>query len=417
MRAALDRAWQIWTWGWQRRYRVADWSYAIWYFPFVAMGNALGQGARPFPPFVPGGLELPFTLTVFLLLPALVSLTILWRRSRPGYLLALSVLLLFGFANFVPATIALYSYAAWFSDRRRLALWSGAVLAALLFSYPPLNSEAPTFMLVIVALVVPLTVGLWAGTRRQLVANLRERAERLEREQHLKAERAIIAERTRIAHEMHDVVAHRVSLMVLHAGGLEVSATDGQTAQTAGVIRTTGREALAELREILGVLRDDPAAAAPTAPQPVLADLHRLIEQWRTAGMDVSWHTGGTPRPLSVQLERTAYRAVQEGLTNAAKHAPATAVVARLDYGSDELAVLVANGPPATPVSGDTRHVAPPAGGYGLAGLHERVLRVGGRLCAGPTADGGWRVRAVLPAAPVASDEAPHSDGPSVEGR
>src|SRR5699024_5740819 len=104
-------------------------------------------------------------------------------------------------------------------------------------------------------------------TRRQLIDRLHERAERLEREQHLMAEQAITAERTRIAREMHDVVAHRVSLMVLHAGGLEVSSTDERAAETAGVIRTTGREALAELRNILGVLRDETTEAAPTAPQ------------------------------------------------------------------------------------------------------------------------------------------------------
>uniref|UniRef100_UPI000ABA6EF9 sensor histidine kinase n=1 Tax=Nocardiopsis listeri TaxID=53440 RepID=UPI000ABA6EF9 len=219
--------------------------------------------------------------------------------------------------------------------------------------------------------------GLWIGTRRELVERLRERAERLEREQHMMAEQAITAERTRIAREMHDVVAHRVSLMVLHAGGLEVSSIDERTERAAGLIRTTGREALTELRGILGVLREEEGQAAPTAPQPVLADVEGLVAQWRGAGMDVVCEHDGERGVLPLGVQRTAFRVVQEALTNAAKHATGARVRVGLCYGVGRLEVEVSNGP----VPGVVH--SPPRSGYGLTGLRERVALAGGEVSAG----------------------------------
>ncbi|WP_017596677.1 sensor histidine kinase [Nocardiopsis potens] len=410
-----DRLVGMWRWWWDRRHRIADWAIAICAFPWTALLNSAGAGMLLMPLSVlligqaPTGPSAPVPLQMAALLllgagiPGAISVAILFRRSRPNWLLwgAAAVLLLLG--NPAPCMIALYSYASWFSDRRRLAMWSTvmAVVGAAAYTFGDLPTAAiVVFLLVCVAL--PLTLGLWVGTRRQLIGNLRERAERLEREQHLLADRAISAERTRIAREMHDVVAHRVSMMVLQAGGLEVSAADERTAEVAGLIRNTGREALSELREILGVLRETPGAAgpgdaggsAPTAPQPVLADVERMIAEWRTAGMDVGWAVGGRPRPLPAQLERTAYRIVQEGLTNAGKHARGARVRARIDYGEHDLEITVANEPPPA----GARTEAPPASGYGLAGLRERVALADGELTAGPYPDGGWQIRAVLPA-------------------
>ncbi|GAB3213536.1 sensor histidine kinase [Marinactinospora thermotolerans] len=394
-RGCAGSAVQLWEWGWERRYRIADWCYAVWFLPFVAVMNLVSPAGGALLLDILDA-NLPAPVVVFLLLqtglvfPLLVSAAILFRRSRPVWLLGIAAAALFLFSNVVPTVIAIYSYAVWSTDRRSLSAWSGVLAVGIVWAYHG-NASVLTVSILIMALVLPLLVGLWFGTRRQLVANLRERAERLEREQHLMAESAIIAERSRIAREMHDVVAHRVSLMVLHAGGLEVSAPDERTAETAGLIRTTGREALAELREILGVLRAEPDGA-PMAPQPVLADLPRLIADSRAAGMTVEHHTSGRPRPLSAQAERTAYRVVQEALTNAGKHARGGAVTVRVHYGEADLEVVVANEPP--PEAGVER---PPSGGYGLTGLRERVELAGGTLTAGPRFDGTWQVRAIVP--------------------
>ncbi|WP_415840920.1 sensor histidine kinase, partial [Nocardiopsis rhodophaea] len=353
-RAFGKRPVRIWGWWWDRRYRFADWFYAIAFWPWITFFTVTSKSGLAAPVLALIGEPVGRTIQLvaiggtLVVIPTAVAGTILFRRTRPHLLLAAAALMLVLLGNPVPVAIALYSYAAWFSNRRRLASWTLIMVVGAATAYA--FSDGAVFATVsvwIVFIALPLTAGLWVGTRRQLIDNLKERAERLEREQHLMADRAITAERTRIAREMHDVVAHRVSLMVLHAGGLEVSATDAKTVETAGLIRNTGREALSELREILGVLRDDPASEAPTAPQPVLADLARLISDWRAAGMEIDWRTSGTPRPLPAQLERTAFRTVQEALTNAGKHARGGAVVVRMDYGDDDLEIVVTNAPPA----------------------------------------------------------------------
>ncbi|TQN31848.1 signal transduction histidine kinase [Haloactinospora alba] len=403
----------MWGRWWGRRHRIVDWVAACAYFPFVALFNFpspsgvlsyLVQGA---PPGIPT--QLVMIVLFGIALPGLVSWAILLRRRNPGPLLVLAAVLMVATANFVPSVIALYSYAAWYSDARRLSGWTG-VLAALFvvfYGIGPSNTAAGAALFIVfmgtLTIALPLVAGLWVGTRRQLIANLQERAQRLEREQHLMANRAIVAERTRIAREMHDVVAHRVSMMVLHAGGLEISASDRATADTASLIRSTGREALSELRGILGVLRDENSTEAPTAPQPVLDDIERLLDEWRAAGMSVEKQVTGTPCSFAAQVERTAYRVVQEALTNAGKHAPGAPVAVRLDYGSEDLEIVVSNEPSAGEGSG--RGSPPPSSGFGLTGLRERVALVGGTLAAGADPDGGWRIRAVLPAAPAADQD------------
>ncbi|GAA3721035.1 signal transduction histidine kinase [Spinactinospora alkalitolerans] len=392
---ATGRVRDAWRRGWDRRHRIADACYALFYFPFVAIGTA-----SPGVGLVKEGLGAPFpesllAVPALLAVPVLFAIATMYRRTRPVWLLGLSVAVLALFGNIFPITLGIYSYAAWFGDRRRLAAWTGLATVAILLGFWGVPEPETIVSVILLTLVLPLLAGLWAGTRRQLIVNLRERAERLEREQHLMAEHAITAERSRIAREMHDVVAHRVSLMVLHAGGLEVSAADDRSAETAGLIRTTGREALAELREILGVLREDAHGRAPTAPQPMLSDLAGLIGGSRAAGMWVEWSTTGTPRALAAQVERTAYRVVQEALTNAAKHAPGSPVAVRVDYGERDLEAVVTNEPPRP--GGNAPRESPPSSGYGLAGLRERVALAGGSLSAGPYPDGAWQVRAILP--------------------
>ncbi|WP_345555657.1 sensor histidine kinase [Streptomonospora halophila] len=393
---------------WSRRHRIADWLLAAAVFPWTGLmlvsepHGLSGIAAMA----VAGGVALVGDLAPFAALPAVwgaltvcaaVSTVVLFRRTRPSILLVAATAALLLYGDFSLAALGLFTYAGWFEDRRRLALWafwlSVCFLAVYRFLGPMGGLQAYSVLIMVYGL--PLAVGLWIGTRRVLIANLRERAERLEHEQHLLADQAITAERTRIAREMHDVVAHRVSLMVLHAGGLEVSAPDERTAQSAALIRSTGRDALAELREILGVLRDAPEAdSAPTAPQPVLADIDRLVEEWRAAGMPVHRSAEGIPVEVPAHTQRTAYRTVQEALTNAAKHAPGAAVRVHLNYRTESLEITVENAapPPATAE-------APPSSGYGLAGLRERVVLAGGELRAGPLPGGGWRLGAVLPAA------------------
>ncbi|MFD8552819.1 sensor histidine kinase, partial [Streptomyces fradiae] len=236
-------------------------------------------------------------------------------------------------------------------------------------------------------------------SRRQLVAALRERARRAETEAGLRAEQAQRAAREAIAREMHDVLAHRLTLLSVHAGALEFrpDAPSAEVSRAAGVIRDSAHEALQDLRQIIGVLRapGDADGAGGNRPQPTLATLDALIAESREAGTAVTLDTD-VPDPAAVPAAtgRTVYRIVQEGLTNARKHAPG----ARVD-------VLV-RGRPGDGLTVDVRNTAPPGpvphvpgSGQGLIGLSERATLAGGRLRHGPGAGpgGGFAVHAWLP--------------------
>ncbi|MFD3994779.1 sensor histidine kinase [Streptomyces sp. NPDC058548] len=269
----------------------------------------------------------------------------------------------------------------------------------------------------------PLLFGLYIGARRRLMESLRERADSLEQELSLLADRAEQRaqwarqeERTRIAREMHDVVAHRVSLMVVHAAALQaVALKDPQKAvRNAALVGDMGRQALTELREMLGVLREGTAPVAP-APVPLAAvgraaaaaaeaaaedgpsldALEGLCEQSRLAGAVVEFVVIGDARDYPPEVERTAYRVVQEALTNVHKHAAGAEVVVRLAHREAEVAMQVENGP--CPTDAGVADVRLPSGGNGLVGMRERVLRLGGVFVSGATDAGGFKVSAVLP--------------------
>ncbi|MFC5827303.1 sensor histidine kinase [Nonomuraea insulae] len=257
---------------------------------------------------------------------------------------------------------------------------------------PPGLAPYPVWALVGVLFEVAVTGwGMLARTRRELVSSLAERARRAEGEQRLRAEEARRAERLGIAREMHDVLAHRLSLLAVHAGALEFNAdaTAGEVAETAGVIRSSARLALEELRTVISVLRDP-------APSPLDGgvDLGALVEESRRAGMRVEL------RDQEVSLSevpdaagRAAYRIVQEGLTNARKHAPGQPVTVLVSgRRGDELVVEVRN-----PLHRGPAALAGTGAGAGLAGLAERASLAGGRLEYGETADGGFRLLARLP--------------------
>jgi len=249
-----------------------------------------------------------------------------------------------------------------------------------------------TFVLVIVVLW-----GMVVRSRRQLVVSLRDRAERAESEQQLRVTQARALERTRIAREMHDVLAHRISLLSLHAGALEIrpDAAPAEVAGAAGVIRASAHQALQDLREVIGVLREPADDTEPARPQPTLLELPALADESRAAGVKVRLDVrieGAEKMPAGTG--RTAYRIVQEGLTNARKHAPGTVVrVAVGGAAGPGLTVEVRN--PA-PVGG--RPVpAIPGTGTGLIGLTERATLAGGRLTHGRTPDGEFTLTAWLP--------------------
>jgi signal transduction histidine kinase len=233
--------------------------------------------------------------------------------------------------------------------------------------------------------------------RRELVLSLHERNRRLQSEQDLRVREARHSERTRIAREMHDVLAHRISLLSMHAGALEFrpDASAAEIAEAAGVIRDSAHQALQDLREVIGVLRQDPTGVAGQRPQPTLADLPTLVEESRRAGAHVRTDyqlpdLGGVPTSIG----RNAYRIVQEGLTNARKHAPGT----RVDVIVNGAAGAGLNVEVHSRASvGGTRTSVIPGGGTGLIGLVERATLAGGRLEHGRTTDGDFLLRAWLP--------------------
>jgi signal transduction histidine kinase len=235
-------------------------------------------------------------------------------------------------------------------------------------------------------------VGFAYHERNRRTAELTARAERAERERETEARAAAAEERARIAREMHDVVAHSLSVMVVQAGAAEamLDADPERARRPLAAVQQTGRSALTELRRMLGVLREMADEGPGLAPQPGLSALDELARQVREAGLPVNVRVEGEPRPLPPGIDLSAYRIVQEGLTNALKHAgPATAEVV-VRYGPRELELVVRD-------DGRGRGPSANGGGHGLLGMRERVALYGGDLTAGPRPEGGFALAARLP--------------------
>jgi signal transduction histidine kinase len=247
------------------------------------------------------------------------------------------------------------------------------------------------FLLVVAALAT--LAGLYVGTRREAIAGATERAERAEREQELLAEQARADERTRLAGEMHDVVTHRVNLMVLQAGALGVQSDDPAVRAAAEDLRRAGVAALGELRDLVGVLRAGRTAGSVEGVAEPTGGLDELVAESRAVGATVVLDVEGDPDGPAPTVRRTLHRVVQEALTNARKHAPGAPVTVHVRYGADEVVAAVSH--PAADGPGD---LAGTGGGVGLDGLRRRVAMVSGTLHAAPTPDGGFRVDVVLPA-------------------
>ncbi|GAA1824979.1 sensor histidine kinase [Actinomadura chokoriensis] len=324
-----------------------------------------------------------------------LGLTLVVRRVHPVGLAVFS--LVFGTvtgAGVFAALVILYSLAAYTASRRTvLTIAVTTYIAGLVFPSPTAATEnfAAQAVFGIAFIAVPVLLGLYMGARKQLLASLQERAARLEREQHLLAERARGEERTRIAREMHDVVANRISVMVVHAGALKAIASRDpvRAAETATVIGDMGRQALEELRHVIGVLRQGEQALPQEAV--TLAHVRELVGQSGAAGLRVDLSVRGAEIPMPYAVGRTVYRLVQEALTNVHKHAGAADTRVALGLLPEAIEVEIVNDPP----TARPEHRLP-SGGNGLVGLRERVQALGGSFEAGPC-EGGYAVRARLP--------------------
>ena len=321
-----------------------------------------------------------------------------WRRRAPVAVTVIGGVVMLTTGVPIVMGVGVFTVAVRRRDRVLLAVSLGAfgvTVGRALFDQG--WGELPANALVaVIGVGFCVAAGAYVGARRALVASLTERAERAERERELRAEQAKVAERARIAREMHDVLAHKVSLIALHAGALEVNAgmDEERVRQSAALIRTTATEAMSELREVLGVLRAGGGLDEELRPQAGADELARVVDASRAAGVRVTLDVDGPLLPDA--LARTVHRVVQEALTNVHKHArgAATAVTVRGDADRG-VTIAVVNHRPVSP------DALLPGAGAGLAGLRERVALLGGTLDAGPTADGGWRVAAWLPWTPA----------------
>ena len=330
---------------------------------------------------------------------ALACLLLWWRRRLPvGVALGCLLLGTFSIAATAPALLALCSLAVHRPIRPALltaVLW---IPSSVIFGwYSPTTDPVSVVLLVTPLALAAVAVGMFVRARRQLLFTLVERAQRAEAGQRLHEDRARLAERTRIAREMHDVLAHRISLLALHAGALEVrpDLPAEEIRETAGLLRSTARQALEELRGVVGLLREEPGAEwVPGAPQPTLSDIRRLIEETRRAGADIDFEMRVEQAEAApAALGRDAYRIVQEALTNIGKHAGGTATRVRVSGApAAGLHVSVRNRQPVAAQAGP----ALPGSGAGLLGLQERVDLAGGTLVHGPDGTGDFVVDADL---------------------
>lgn len=380
-----------------RLHRETLWRFGDWFLVFLLAGSAqyeiwvraLAEKGVPDPHAVHAAFVL------------LITVPLAWRRRAPLTVMSVVVLaaalesLLFApfpsFQPFVASIVAVYSVAA-HCDRRR-ALLGAAIIFVALVPGELIHALTGDKSVDLGALVVWATA--WIGGRalrrwRLEAVELGQRASRLEREREEKARLAVAEERARIARELHDVVAHSVSVIVIQAQGAqrELQGDQRSVREALTTIESTGRQALVEMRRLLGILRRGDEELA-LAPQPSMRHLDGLVEHVREAGLPVEVQIEGDAAPLPPGVDVSAYRIVQEALTNALKHAgPARArVVVR--YAGDELGLEISDdGQKARKRS---------EGGHGLVGMRERVAVVGGVLESGRQPGGGFRVRARLP--------------------
>jgi signal transduction histidine kinase len=346
-----------------------------------------------------------------------MTLPLVFRRRRPVLVLAIIVMATIldvlrgpsGGVVSLAVLIAVYSVAANADRRASIAALGWTMAAAVVFVAASAVSTGPTVHPVLWATVLVVAwlvfgtvwlVGDLVRSRGEAVAELRQRNAELEAEREENARLAVVGERARIARELHDAVAHSLSVMVVQAGAarraLETAQPGGEGAAERArgaltAIESTGRDTLSEMRRVVGALR--PTGDEPYEPQPSLDALDRLLATVREAGLPVELVTEGEARAVPRSVDLSAYRVVQEALTNTLKHAHAASARVRLHYGSDALDVEVTD----DGRGAAARLLEAPHRGYGLPGMRERVAMVGGELVAEPGPSGGFVVRARLP--------------------
>ncbi|WP_181793524.1 sensor histidine kinase [Streptomyces sp. WELS2] len=430
---------------------TGPWWWARWRSAVLDGGLALLSAAECAAEGVPFAREAGIPVSVGLVFGLIAGAVLLVRRKWPIAVVLVAIAVTPAEMGFLMGVVGLYTLASCELPRRVIGALSGmSLLGTAVVTFVRVRQDMARgdltlgdwflpFAAVTTALGLtapPVLLGLYVGARRRLMESLRERADSLERELQLLAERAEERaewarneERTRIAREMHDVVAHRVSLMVVHAAALQaVARKDPEKAvRNAALVGDMGRQALTELREMLGVLRagegvvrrasgvplaavgeaaeaaasraavSRAAAEAGAAEGPCLSELEELVGQSAAAGMVVDLSVEGEVRSYPAEVEQTAYRVVQEALTNVHKHAAGAKTYVRLAHRVSEIAMQVENEPPPEPASASAAGL--PSGGNGLVGMRERVVALGGVFVSGPTEAGGFRVSAVIPAA------------------
>jgi signal transduction histidine kinase len=338
-----------------------------------------------------------------------------WRRRRPFTVLAVTMVgaaiysgltVTHGFALAAPM-VALYTAAETTGRRRALTIgWLTVLVFAVIHAVLRAGPAVDWQNLAVIALGGLAVVGGDAArSRRAYIAQVEERARRAEHDREQEARRRVTEERLRIARELHDVVGHHLALINVQAGVAAHVLADrpDQARQALAHIRQASRAGLGELRDTIGLLREPGDPAAPTEPTVGLSGLDELVASFARSGMRIRRDVEGPARTLPPIADLTAYRVVQESLTNVRKHAGGAAARLRLSYAPSGLRILVEDDGPGGPdgTGGAGRNDGPGrndgAGGHGIAGMRERVAAVGGSLEAGPRPGGGFRVSAVLP--------------------
>ncbi len=344
-----------------------------------------------------------------LALHAGLLLPLFWRRRAPSVALALTAAVFvvqWSLGVFLRADVALLValYSVTLHARPRHLPWAGAGVATLLLPVAARVSRAVSFwealFFLLTAVTAAVALGLAVRIRRAQLATLRDRARQLEIERDQRSRLAAATERTRMAREMHDIVGHNLSVIITLADGGAYAAdlTPERSKQALELVGDTGREALGELRRMLGVLREK-ADAPELDPQPGIGDLDALCTRIRAAGPEIFLRSAGELDTPDRGVQLMTYRIVQEALTNALKHAgPRTRIDVSIAVEGAALRIGVQDtGPP----DGASRLERPAEEGHGIAGMRERAALYGGTVTVGPTPGGGWAVRAVLDLSPI----------------
>jgi len=338
--------------------------------------------ARPVGVLVVLGSTLPLAWRRVYPIPAALVGTVIWLVPTDGYL----------YLGFVAAFLLYYSVAVYVPDVRRFGAVVAIGLVVTVASTAMRSEVVGEYFGALPAVLVPALAGRVVRRLREQTRRLEELAEHLERERERAERSAVIAERGRIARELHDVVAHGVSVIAIQADAAE-AALDRDPALARAPLQTihgSAKESLAEMRRLLGVLREDGDGGA-LAPQPGLAQLPELVERVRATGLDVTFETGGAASHVAPSLDLSAYRIVQEALTNVRKHAAGAGARVRVTWEPRALVLEVRDDGPGG---------SPNGSGHGLVGMRERVRLHGGELHAGPVNGGGFAVIARLPLEP-----------------